>query len=126
MPAKAASKNSWSIKVNNEYKAKLLKKGTQWYLEDSNVSMKEKSASERVAYLTVPPKSGLVSGYYYFRQDGQLDKRRTFHTLNTRIGSVRFKGSYYFGETDDCQHDAAIVYGKKTDYVIVALISKNI
>lgn len=99
VPAEAAAKNSWTVKVNKEYKAKLLKKDGQWYLVSTSVSMKEKKPSERVAYLEVPKTAGLDSGYYYFSKTGRIDQRKRFHTLNTKIGSLRFKGSYYFGET---------------------------
>lgn len=61
--------------------------------------MKNKKGTERIAYLFVPSKAGLASGYYYFWADGRIDKRKKFHTLDTKIGTTRFKGSYYFGET---------------------------
>ena len=66
----AASKKSWTVKVNKQYQAKLLKKGSQWYLQSADVQMKELKATERVAYLSISSKSGLKSGYYYFYSNG--------------------------------------------------------
>ncbi len=99
LQTEAATKNSWTVKVNNEYKAKLVKKKDQWYLQSTSIQMKNKKGTERIAYLSVPSKAGLASGYYYFWADGRIDKRKKFHTLDTKIGTTRFKGSYYFGET---------------------------
>lgn len=99
LQTEAATKNSWTVKVNNEYKAKLVKKKDQWYLQSTSIQMKNKKGTERIAYLFVPSKAGLASGYYYFWADGRIDKRKKFHTLDTKIGTTRFKGSYYFGET---------------------------
>ena len=48
----AAAKKSWTVKVNKQYQAKLLKKGSQWYLQSADVQMKELKATERVAYLS--------------------------------------------------------------------------
>ena len=112
----AASKKSWTVKVNKQYQAKLLKKGSQWYLQSADVQMKELKATERVAYLSISSKSGLKSGYYYFYSNGKLDKRKKFHTLDTRIGTVTFQGTYYFGETSGRLKQKAGVYtisGKK-------------
>ena len=112
----AASKKSWTVKVNKQYQAKLLKKGSQWYLQSADVQMNELKATERVAYLSISSKSGLKSGYYYFYSNGKLDKRKKFHTLDTRIGTVTFQGTYYFGETSGRLKQKAGVYtisGKK-------------
>ena len=99
LQTEAATKNSWTVKVNNEYKAKLVKKKDQWYLQSTSIQMKNKKGTERIAYLSIPSNVGLASGYYYFWTDGRIDKRKKFHTLDTKIGTTRFKGSYYFGET---------------------------
>ena len=99
LQTEAATKNSWTVKVNNEYKAKLVKKKDQWYLQSTSIQMKNKKGTERIAYLSIPSNVGLASGYYYFWTDGRIDKRKKFHALDTKIGTTRFKGSYYFGET---------------------------
>ena len=99
LQTEAATKNSWTVKVNNEYKAKLVKKKDQWYLQSTSIQMKNKKGTERIAYLSIPSNVGLASGYYYFWTDGRIDKRKKFHDLDTKIGTTRFKGSYYFGET---------------------------
>lgn len=90
LQTEAATKNSWTVKVNNEYKAKLVKKKDQWYLQSTSIQMKNKKGTERIAYLFVPSKAGLASGYYYFWADGRIDKRKKFHTLDTKIGTTRF------------------------------------
>ena len=99
LQTEAATKNSWTVKVNNEYKAKLVKKKDQWYLQSTSIQMKNKKGTERIAYLSIPSNVGLASGYYYFWTDGRIDKRKKFHALDTKIGTTRFKGSYYFGKT---------------------------
>ena len=99
LQTEAATKNSWTVKVNNEYKAKLVKKKDQWYLQSTSIQMKNKKGTERIAYLSIPSNVGLASGYYYFWTDGRIDKRKKFHDHDTKIGTTRFKGSYYFGET---------------------------
>lgn len=99
LQTEAATKNSWTVKVNNEYKTKLVKKKDQWYLQSTSIQMKNKKGTERITYLSIPSNVGLASGYYYFWTDGRIDKRKKFHALDTKIGTTRFKGSYYFGET---------------------------
>lgn len=76
LQTEAATKNSWTVKVNNEYKAKLVKKKDQWYLQSTSIQMKNKKGTERIAYLSIPSNVGLASGYYYFWTDGRIDKRK--------------------------------------------------
>mgnify|MGYP000158109593 CR=1 FL=1 len=85
LQTEAATKNSWTVKVNNEYKAKLVKKKDQWYLQSTSIQMKNKKGTERIAYLLYHPKAGLASGYYYFWADGRIDKeKKILHTLDNR------------------------------------------
>ena len=42
LQTEAATKNSWTVKVNNEYKTKLVKKKDQWYLQSTSIQMKNK------------------------------------------------------------------------------------
>ena len=60
--------------------------------------MQKLKAAKRVAYMEVSSKSGFNSGYYYFCKDGRIDTRKKFHKLDLKIGTLRFKGSYYFGD----------------------------
>ena len=46
LQTEAATKNSWTVKVNNEYKAKLVKKKDQWYLQSTSIQMKNKKGTE--------------------------------------------------------------------------------
>lgn len=111
-----AAAKSWNVKVNKTTRAKLVKKGSQWYLQSATIKMADKKAEERVAYLSIPAKAGLKSGYYYFYSNGRIDKRKKFHTLNTKVGTVTLKGVYYFGETNGRLKQKAGVYtigGKK-------------
>ena len=94
----ASSKNSWSVKINNQYRGKIIRKGNEWYLQCTGVQMQKLKAAKRVAYMDVSSKSGFNSGYYYFCKDGRIDTRKKFHKLDTKIGTLRFKGSYYFGD----------------------------
>lgn len=48
LQTEAATKNSWTVKVNNEYKAKLVKKKDQWYLQSTSIQMKNKKGTERI------------------------------------------------------------------------------
>ena len=54
LQTEAATKNSWTVKVNNEYKAKLVQKKDQWYLQSTSIQMKNKKGTERIAYLSIP------------------------------------------------------------------------
>lgn len=96
----AATKKQTAIqvKVDSKYKASLVKKTDGWYLQSSRISMSTRKAAERVAYLTIPKKKELTSGYYYFNKKGRLDTRRAFHQLNTTVNGRKFSGKYYFGE----------------------------
>lgn len=58
----------------------------------------KKRLSSKVLYLRIPRKKELETGYYTFNSRGVLDTRKTFHALDTKIGDLRFKGKYYFGE----------------------------
>ena len=60
LQTEAATKNSWTVKVNNEYKAKLVKKKDQWYLQSTSIQMKNKKGTERIAYLSIPSNVGLI------------------------------------------------------------------
>lgn len=96
----AATKKQTAIqvKVDSKYKASLVKKTDGWYLQSSRISMSTRKAAERVAYLTIPKKKELTSGYYYFNKKGRLDTRKAFHQLNTTVNGRKFSGKYYFGE----------------------------
>ena len=56
---------------------------------------------QRYSICGSPKKKELLTGYYTFNSRG-LDTRKTIHTLDTKIGDVRFKGKYYFGEKNGC------------------------
>lgn len=92
----ASSKNRWSVKINNKYWGKIVRKGNECYLQCTGVQMKKLKAAKRVAYMDVSSKSGFNSGYYYFCKDGRIDTRKKFHKLDSKIETLRFKGSYYF------------------------------
>lgn len=115
--AKAASAaKTWKIKVNGSYQAELIRKKGAWYFKSDNLQMKDIKAAERVLYIKISSKSGLSSGYYYFTREGQLDERKVFHNLDTRIGKVRLKGKYYFGDANGRLHQKAgwtIIKGRK-------------
>ena len=101
----AATKNTttWKVKVNEKYSGTLTLDGTQWYLNCSKVNFKRLNYLRRIVHLQTPKGCKITTGYYYFNTQGRLD-RRTFHDLDTRIGSTRFKGTYCFGEVNGRLH----------------------
>ena len=101
LQTEAATKNSWTVKVNNEYKAKLVKKKDQWYLQSTSIQMKNKKGTERIAYLFVPSKAGLASGYYYFWQMGELTKEKNFILLIRKLGLHVLKAPIILGKQPD-------------------------
>ena len=102
----AATKNTttWKVKVNEKYSGTLTLDGTQWYLNCSKVNFKRLNYLRRIVHLQTPKGCKITTGYYYFNTQGRLDRRRTFHDLDTRIGSTRFKGTYCFGEVNGRLH----------------------
>ena len=101
LQTEAATKNSWTVKVNNEYKAKLVKKKDQWYLQSTSIQMKNKKGTERIAYLSIPSNVGLASGYYYFWTDGRIDKRKNFMLLIRKLGLHALKALIILGKQPD-------------------------
>lgn len=102
----AATKNTttWKVKVNEKYSGTLTLDETQWYLNCSKVNFKRLNYLRRIVHLQTPKGCKITTGYYYFNTQGRLDRRRTFHDLDTRIGSTRFKGTYCFGEVNGRLH----------------------
>lgn len=94
----SAAEKKWNVKVNNTGNVQLVKKKDQWYLESDTLDFSNLKSAERVVYLKISSKSGLSNGYYYFDADGRLDQRKMFHNLNTKIGNVKFRGKFYFGD----------------------------
>lgn len=94
---RAAAKTAIKVKVNNSYSAVLEKTEGRWHL-DTTASGVKNPFQDKVLYLKIPSGKELVTGYYTFNTRGYLDARKVFHALNTKIGTQRFKGDYYFGE----------------------------
>lgn len=94
----AATKNKISVKVNGSESAILEKQGIRWHLTTGKTEKDEQILSPKVVYLQISKGNELVTGYYTFTKKGYLDTRKTFHSLNTKIGKIRFNGKYYFGE----------------------------
>ena len=93
-----AAKNQISVKVNGSEKAVLEKMENSWYFTTGDEEKDKQILSARVVYLQIPRGKGLDTGYYTFNSKGILDTRKTFHALDTKIGDLRFRGKYYFGE----------------------------
>ena len=93
-----AAGNRISVKVNESEKAVLEKTEDSWQFTTGDEEKDKQILSSKVLYLRVPKKKELVTGYYTFNSRGVLDTRKTFHALDTKIGDLRFKGKYYFGE----------------------------
>lgn len=93
-----AAGNRISVKVNESEKAVLEKTKNSWQLTTGDEEKDKQLLSSKVLYLQIPKKKELLTGYYTFNSRGVLDTRKTFHTLDTKIGDIRFKGKYYFGE----------------------------
>lgn len=87
-----------SVKVNGNENAVLKKTEKTWQLTTGKAETDKQILSGRIVYLKIPKGKSLTTGYYAFNSKGLLDARKTFHTLDTKIGDVRFKGKYYFGE----------------------------
>ena len=93
-----AAGNRISVKVNESEKAVLEKTKNSWQLTTGDEEKDKQILSSKVLYLRIPKKKELVTGYYTFNSRGVLDTRKIFHALDTKIGDLRFKGKYYFGE----------------------------
>ena len=93
-----AAGNRISVKVNESEKAVLEKTKNSWQLTTGDEEKDKQILSSKVLYLRIPKKKELLTGYYTFNSRGVLDTRKTFHALDTKIGDLRFKGKYYFGE----------------------------
>lgn len=93
-----AAGNRISVKVNESEKAVLEKTKNSWQLTTGDEEKDKQILSSKVLYLRIPKKKELLTGYYTFNSRGVLDTRKTIHTFDTKIGDVRFKGKYYFGE----------------------------
>ena len=93
-----AAGNRISVKVNESEKAVLEKKEDSWQFTTGDEEKDKQILSSKVLYLRIPKKKELVTGYYTFNSRGVLDTRKIFHALDTKIGDLRFKGKYYFGE----------------------------
>ncbi len=93
-----AAGNRISVKINESEKAVLEKTEDSWQFTTGDEEKDKQILSSKVLYLRVPKKKELVTGYYTFNSRGVLDTRKTFHALDTKIGDLRFKGKYYFGE----------------------------
>ena len=93
-----AAGNRISVKVNESEKAVLEKKEDSWQFTTGDEEKDKQILSSKVLYLRIPRKKELETGYYTFNSRGVLDTRKTFHALDTKIGDLRFKGKYYFGE----------------------------
>lgn len=97
--AAAKKETTIQVKVDSKYKAVLVKKKDGWYLQSAEANMSKRKAAQRVAYLTIPKKKELASGYYYFNKYGRIDSRKAFHQLNVTVKGIKFNGKYYFGES---------------------------
>lgn len=93
----AAGKNSIKVKVNNSYSAVLEQIDGRWYL-DVGDKAEGNPFKDKIMHLTVPSGKEFKTGYYAFNKRGCLDVRKGFHALDTKVGSQKFKGDYYFGE----------------------------
>ena len=93
-----AAGNRISVKVNESEKAVLEKTKNSSQLTTGDQEKDKVFFGCSVVYLRIPKKKELLTGYYTFNSRGVLDTRKTIHTLDTKIGDVRFKGKYYFGE----------------------------
>ena len=93
-----AAGNRISVKVNESEKAVLENTEDSWQFTTGDEEKDKQILSSKVLYLRVPKKKELLTGYYTFNSRGVLDTRKTFHALDTKIGDLRFKGKYYFGE----------------------------
>ena len=96
----AATKSKISIKVNGTESATLEKNRSIWSITTGEEEKDKQILSSKVVYLKIPKGKELVTGYYAFNSKGVMDTRRIFHSLDTKIGEVRFKGTYYFGEAN--------------------------
>lgn len=116
----AAEKNKISVRVNDGVKGVLEQVDERWHLTTGDIKKDKEILSSKVVYLKISKGKELVSGYYTFNSKGYLDTRKTFHTLNTRIGTQRFKGWYYFGEENGrlwTEKRGWTKIGKKTYYL---------
>lgn len=98
LQTEAATKNSWTVKVNNEYKAKLVKKKDQWYLQSTSIQMKNKKGTERIAYLFVPSKAELPVAIIISGQMGELTKEKNFILLIRKLGLHVLKAPIILGK----------------------------
>ena len=99
LQTEAATKNSWTVKVNNEYKAKLVKKKDQWYLQSTSIQMKNKKGTERIAYLLMyHPKRDLPVAIIISGQMGELTKEKNFILLIRKLGLHALKAPIILGK----------------------------
>lgn len=93
----AAAKNKTSVRVNGNTGAVLEKKEGLWHITIADEKKSREILSGKILYLKIPKGQELITGYYVFDSKGYLDTRKRFHILDTKIGTERFKGKYYFG-----------------------------
>ena len=96
----AASKKVIFAKANGSVKITLEKKDGSWHLTTGKKEKDKQLLASKIVYVKFSKESEFSTGYYAFNKKGILDMRRTFHVLDTKIGDVRFKGQYYFGENN--------------------------
>lgn len=116
----AAGKNKISVRVNGNERAVLEQDGEKWHLTTGDAKEDKKILAHKVVYLKISKGKELTSGYYTFNRKGYLDTRKTFHLLDTKIGTQRFKGWYYFGEENGrlwTEKRGWTKIGKKTYYL---------
>lgn len=116
----AAGKNKISVRVNGNERAVLEQDGEKCHLTTGDAKEDKKILAHKVVYLKISKGKELTSGYYTFNRKGYLDTRKIFHLLNTKIGTQRFKGWYYFGEENGrlwTEKRGWTKIGKKTYYL---------
>lgn len=124
----AGTTNSIPIKVNDSLKGSLVNKDGSWYIVCKKLEASGKKADKRIAKITVKKKSSFVSGYYYYAKTGKVDERKKFHTLDTKIGDIKFKGLYYFGYENGRLYQNrgwTVIRGKKYYLSITGRVYRN-
>lgn len=72
-----------------------LEAGYYYFISDGR--MKTTSGLRKMSGGKASDNVSFTTGYYYFEKNGRLNTTKTFRTLNTKIGTVTFDGTYYFG-----------------------------